>query len=255
VLCENVVKETFSEKNKEHIKRFFKEEDGLHNIDINFDENGQITKVKREKQKGFFKDGKLNLGALKAQAMGDFGRCLKSIAVNENIIKINRNNYDKNSKILENAFNNAKIDEETKELIYKFPGQSAISTSLFLLSQGSEYLGYNLFLMLSTLPGSPKSDSYNITVNTDGSVEVQTRYTSQVVMLERNNLPMVIEEVHTFKINKGENTYKTTNAKITVYKLESTSIQLTEENLKKQKVLSQVSYNGDKDNDENNKKV
>lgn len=51
---------------------------------------------------------------------------------------------------------------------------------------------------------------------------------------------MTIEEVYTFKINKGENVYKTTNAKITVYKIESA----------KQKVLSQVSYNGDKNNSE-----
>ena len=105
-----------------------------------------------------------------------------------------------------------------------------------------------MLLKLSSLPGSPKSDSYNITVNNDGSVEVQTRYISHVVMLEGNNLPMAIEEVHTFKINKGENTYKTTDAKITVYKLEKTDIQLTEENLKDQEVLSQVSYNRDKDN-------
>ena len=66
---------------------------------------------------------------------------------------------------------------------------------------------------------------------------------------------MAIEEIHTFRIKKGEDTYKTTNAKITVYKLEKTDIQLTEENLKDQEVLSQVSYNRDEDNNENNKKA
>ena len=102
VLYENViVKEIFSEGNKKHIIDILKNQDGLHSIDINFDENGQITEVKRKKLKVFFKDGKLNLGALNEQAIGDFGRCLKSIAVNGNIIKINRNNYDNNSEILE----------------------------------------------------------------------------------------------------------------------------------------------------------
>ena len=202
--------------------------------------------MKREEQKSFFKEKKLDLKALKDQATLDFGRCLKSITINGNTTKINRNNYRDNGKILENAFKNAKIDEETKKLVYKFPGQSAISTSSFLLFHGSEYLDYTL--SLSPKPGDSTSDSYNITVNDDGSVEVQTRCISQVVvMLTRNKLPMVIEEVHTFKINKGEDTYKTTNAKITVYKLESTDVQLTEKDLKNQKVLSQVKYDGDKD--------
>ena len=66
---------------------------------------------------------------------------------------------------------------------------------------------------------------------------------------------MAIEEIDTFRINEGEDKYKTTNAKITVYKLKKTGIELTEENLKDQEVLSQVSYNRDEDNNENNKKA
>ena len=58
----------------------------------------------------------------------------------------------------------------------------------------------------------------------------------------------MIEEVHTFKIEKTEDVYKTTNAKITVYKLEEVDIELNEENLKKEKVFYQVSYNTDEDN-------
>ena len=111
---------------------------------------------------------------------------------------------------------------------------------------------------LSVFQGSAVSDSYSIVINTDGSVEVQARYVSFIKKVSGTgmiDLPMAIEEVHTFKIEKGQDVYKTTDAKITVYKLESTSIQLTEENLKDQEVLSQVRYNRDEDNDENNKKA
>ena len=101
---------------------------------------------------------------------------------------------------------------------------------------------------LSVFHGIAVSDSYSIVINTDGSVEVQARYVSFIKKVSGTgmiDLPMAIEEVHTFKIEKGQDVYKTTDAKITVYKLESTSIKLTEENLKDQKVLSQVKYDGD----------
>ena len=113
VLYENVVKGIFSEGNKKHIIDLLKNEDGLHNVDPIFNKNGQITEVK-ERQKSFFKGEELNLKSLKDQATLDFGRCLKSITINGNTTKINRNNYRDNGKILENAFKNAKIDEETE---------------------------------------------------------------------------------------------------------------------------------------------
>ena len=114
VLYENVVKGIFSEGNKKHIIDLLKNEDGLHNVDPIFNKNGQITEVKKERQKSFFKGEELNLKSLKDQATLDFGRCLKSITINGNTTKINRNNYRDNGKILENAFINAKIDEETE---------------------------------------------------------------------------------------------------------------------------------------------
>lgn len=147
----------------------------------------------------------MNLKALKDQSTLDFGRSLKSITVNGKVAKVDRSNVADNGKILENAFKNAEIDEETKKLIYKFPGQSTISTSYFLSLLGSMHLRGDYMLMLPFRPGDPRSDSYNITVNSNGSVEVQARYISHVIILkEGNNLPMAIEEVHTFKINKGE---------------------------------------------------
>ena len=99
-------------------------------------------------------------------------------------------------------------------------------------------------------------NSCGITVNTDGSVEVQMRRIG-IISTGPLNLPMAIEEVHTFKINKGAKTYQATDAKITVYKLKKTGIeltegetdiQLTEEDLKGREVLSEVKYNEDEDN-------
>lgn len=251
VFCENVVKGIFSEGNKKHIIDLLKKQDGLHSIDINFDKNGQITEVKREELKVFLKGGKLNLEALKEQAIGDFGRDLKSIkTANGSVINAKGDRKNK-KKFLEKIFKDAGISEDAKGLIYKFPGQSAYGTRPFLLAVGAQHSVGVITSFKDHM--CSKLNLFGITVNTDGSVEVQVRRIG-IINIGTFNLPMVIEEVHTFKINKGKGTYKTTNAKIIVYKLENTSIQLTEENLKKQKVLSEVSYNGDENNNEDNKK-
>ena len=252
VFCENVVKGIFSEGNKKHIIDLLKKQDGLHSIDINFDKNGQITEVKREELKVFLKGGKLNLEALKEQAIGDFGRDLKSIkTANGSVINAKGDRKNK-KKFLEKIFKDAGISEDAKGLIYKFPGQSAYGTRPFLLAVGSQHSVGVITSFKDHM--CSKLNLFGITVNTDGSVEVQVRRIG-IINIGTFNLPMAIEEIHTFRIKKGEDTYKTTNAKITVYKLEKTDIQLTEENLKDQEVLSQVSYNRDEDNDENNKKA
>ena len=51
VFYENiVVKGIFSKENKNISSIILKNEDGLHNVHINFDENGQITGTETEKQ-------------------------------------------------------------------------------------------------------------------------------------------------------------------------------------------------------------
>ena len=241
-----LVKGIFSEENKKDIIEILKKENGLKNIEIVLD-NEQIAKVIKENLKKFFVGEKLNFDELKSQAIGDLGRCLKSIKIGGNITEINRNNLDNESQTLEKAFKG--IDEETENLIYKFPGQSAIGLGYYLLSLFIFNLKGDYESEIPISPGSAQTDSYNITINSDGSVEVQGRYISPFAISKKeNNLSMMIEEVHTFKIEKTEDVYKTTNAKITVYKLEKADTGPNEKNLEKKKVLYQVSYNADEDN-------
>ena len=55
VLYENViVKGIFSEGNKEHIIDILKNEDGLHNVDINFNEKWTNHRSKKRRAKKFF---------------------------------------------------------------------------------------------------------------------------------------------------------------------------------------------------------
>lgn len=263
---DKVVKEIFSEKNKEHIIDLLKKQDGLYNVDINFNENGQIKEVKREKLEKFFDGNELNLKALKEQAIVDFVRDLKSIKTDnytinakEDLMKNKKFFEDakisedvKKLKSLEKSFENAKINKDTEDLIYKFPGQSAYDTSSSLVGPGTAHLSYVLFC--ENIQGT-KLNSCGITVNDNESVEVKVRRIG-IISTGPLKLPMAIEEVHTFKIKKGDDRYKTTNAKITVYRLKSTDIQLTEgethikltkEDLKDRNVLSEVKYNGDED--------
>ena len=66
VFYENiVVKGIFSKENKNISSIILKNEDDLHNIHINFDENVQIIGIEKTKLNSFHKDGKLDLGILK----------------------------------------------------------------------------------------------------------------------------------------------------------------------------------------------
>ena len=262
VLYENaIVEKIFSDENKKYIINILKDVDGLHNFNIDFDENGQIKEVKIEEQKELFNENRPNLEALKKQSIIDFGRDLKSIKTANGGIINAEGNRTNNEEFLEKIFKDAKISEDAKNLIYKFPGQSTIGTRAHLVNGAASSLCDVLTSFRDTM--CSKLNSCGITVNTDGSVEVQMRRIG-IINACAYNLPMAIEEVHTFKINKGDDRYETTDAKITVYKLEKTDIQLneektgvqlTEENLKARDVLSQVSYNRDEGNNENNKKA
>lgn len=250
MIYENVVKGIFSGKNEKYIYNLLKDEDGLHHADIIFNENGQITGMKREKLKSFFNENKPNLNALKKQSILDFARNLKKIkTANDEIINAEGDRTN-NEKFLEKIFEDAEISKDAKDLIYKFPGQSAWGTRALLVIKGAQHL---CGVVSFSDKMCSKLNSCGIIVHIDGSVEVQMQQIG-IISTGPLNLPIAIEEVHTFKINKGEDTYKTTDAKITVYKLKKTGIELTEENLKNQEKLSEVIYNRDKDNDENNKK-
>ena len=62
-----VVKGIFSKENKNISSILLKNEDDLHNIHINFDENVQIIGIEKTKLNSFHKDGKLELGIIKNQ--------------------------------------------------------------------------------------------------------------------------------------------------------------------------------------------
>ena len=60
-----VVKGIFSKENKNISSIILKNEDDLHNIHINFYENGQIIGIEKTKLNSFHKDGRLDLRRLK----------------------------------------------------------------------------------------------------------------------------------------------------------------------------------------------
>ena len=251
-----IVKRIFSEGNEKYIINLLENEDGLCNVDISLDENGQIIEVEREKLESFFENGKLNFRSIKDQAITDISRDLRLIEVGKNTTYVkwkidNGKGGVKKEQSLNKFFEDAKVSKDAQDLIYKFPGQSAISTLGTLFTLGTCHLGDHILNFYDgSLSQEVSPKRYNIKVNDDSSVEFQVRNIG-ITNIKDFKLPMAIEEVHTFKINKGEDIYKTTNAKITVYRLKSTDIkltELTEENLKNQKMLSQVSYNRDKDN-------
>ena len=94
----------------------------------------------------------------------DFDININSITVNREITKIDKSNAGNNGKVLENAFEN----------VIQIPCvESTILTCLSLLTKGTKPLG-GKYTFMPTFQGSSVSDIYKISINTDGSIEIQT---------------------------------------------------------------------------------